>query len=123
MSKSQDHSHYVIFETSQKWGYHATAVVTTEELKKIIQTELCDILDDLGESQLEFDDIIDELVRFGTNLVYKDCSSGIVSVVRLSDGKIWGDSAKLDFAHNGPIKKEEKPIYQLILNKPEASTF
>lgn len=93
----QPKKEYVVFEMSLVWHCFETLVLTKQELEEMMIAKLYSRLSSSSVVDLSpeyFDDHIYQLVETGHESVFVEASIGIVSVVRLSDGKVWGKSGQ-----------------------------
>jgi len=90
----QPKKEYVIVEMSLKWQSFETRVITKQELEEMMIDKLYYKVKVVEISPEYFDDHLYQLVELGHDSVFHDASIGIVSVVRLSDGKVWGESGQ-----------------------------
>lgn len=91
MTEEQPKKEYVVVEMSLKWQSFETRVMTKQELEKIMIDKLYHKVKVVEIYSDYFDEHIYDLVEVGHESVFHDASTGIVSVVRLSDGKVWGE--------------------------------
>lgn len=97
--KKMAENNYVVIESSHKWAYHATRIMTETELMNMVKElrpEVCKLVEDALEGEDEnaekdIEWILEDFVEEESDSVYRGCGCGIISIIRLSDRYIWGD--------------------------------